>query len=73
MSAPINDSQSERRYRRSGAAAHLGVSLRTLDRLIAIKELAVKRVGKMVFIRGDTMTDFRKHDHKTCGTPGSAK
>ncbi len=67
------DSPSSSWYRRSEAAAHLGISLRTLDRLIAIKEITVKHVGKLVFIREDTMTDFRKHDHKTCSAPGGAE
>lgn len=53
------------RYTRPEAAARLRISLRTLDRLIAFKEIAVKRVGRRVFINEESLAQFIKRDHET--------
>jgi hypothetical protein len=56
-------------YRRPQAAARLGMGLRTLDREIAINEIAVKRVGRSVYITEDEIREFTKRDHKTGSAP----
>jgi excisionase family DNA binding protein len=65
--------ESPRWYRRPEAAASLIFSLRTLDRLIASKEIAVRRVGRLVYITEESITQFKKRDHNTGGTPGGDK
>lgn len=47
-------------------AAHmLGVSLRTIDRLIALKELPVRRLGRRVLIPRTSLESFLRSDHRT--------
>lgn len=41
----------------------LGVSQRTLDRLIAEKELLVRRIGRRVLIPAAALSSFAKRDH----------
>jgi excisionase family DNA binding protein len=45
----------------------LGVSLRTLDRLIAEKQITVRRIGRRVLITRDTLAQFTKRNHQTGG------
>ena len=52
-------------YSRPEAAAALGISVRTLDRLIANKELRVRRIGSRVLIPVDVVEECGKRDHKT--------
>jgi excisionase family DNA binding protein len=47
------------------AARTLGVSLRTIDRLIALKELPVRRLGRRVLIPRASLEGFLRHDHRT--------
>ena len=54
-------------YSREEAAEVLGVSIRTLDRLIALKELPVRRVGRRVLITYDALVNSAKRDHRTGG------
>ena len=47
-------------------AAHmLGVSLRTIDRLIALKELQVRRLGRRVLIPRSALESLLHRDHPT--------
>ena len=47
-------------------AAHmLGVSLRTIDRLIALKELPVRRLGRRVLIPRNSLHNLLRSDHPT--------
>lgn len=47
------------------AANLLGVSLRTIDRLIALKELPVRRLGRRVLIPRTSLESFLRNDHPT--------
>jgi len=47
------------------AAEALSVSLRTVDNLIASKELAVRRVGRRCLIPRRALEDFARRDHST--------
>jgi excisionase family DNA binding protein len=47
------------------AAQMLGVSLRTIDRLIALKELQVRRLGRRVLIPRIALESFLHKDHPT--------
>lgn len=47
------------------AASLLGVSLRTIDNLIAQKEITVRRVGRRVLIPATSLTAFLRVDHCT--------
>ena len=47
------------------AAHFLGVSLRTIDRLIALKELPVRRLGRRVIIMRASLEIFLRRDHPT--------
>lgn len=47
------------------AAQVLGVSLRTIDRLIALKELPVRRLGRRVLIPRIALDNFLRRDHPT--------
>ena len=47
------------------AAQTLGVSLRTLDRLIALKELQVRRLGRRVVIPRTALENLIRRDHPT--------
>jgi len=47
------------------AAQMLGVSPRTIDRLIALKELQVRRLGRRVLIPKTALESFLHRDHPT--------
>ena len=47
------------------AARTLGVSLRTIDRLISVKELRVRRLGRRVLIPRASLERFLERDHPT--------
>lgn len=47
------------------AARMLGISLRTIDRLIALKELPVRRFGRRVLIPRASLESFLRSDHPT--------
>ena len=47
------------------AAQMLGVSLRTIERLIALKELHVRRLGRRVLIPRASLENFLRSDHPT--------
>jgi len=47
------------------AAQMLGVSLRTIDRLIALKELQVRRLGRRVLIPRTALESLMHKDHPT--------
>ena len=50
------------------AALMLRVSLRTIDRLIALKELQVRRLGRRVLIPRTALESFMHKDHPTQST-----
>ena len=50
---------------KQGAAQMLGVSLRTIDRLIALKELQVRRLGRRVLIPRAALESLMHRDHPT--------
>jgi excisionase family DNA binding protein len=50
---------------RKEASAALGVSTRTLDHLIAEKQITARRVGKRVLIPFSELARFARHDHRT--------
>jgi len=62
---PGEISPSKLLYRRKEAPVVLGFSLRTLDRLIAIKQMPVRRIGRSVFITKEALEQFIKRDHDT--------
>lgn len=47
------------------AAQMLGISLRTIDLLIALKELPVRRLGRRVLIPRGSLESFFRNDHPT--------
>jgi excisionase family DNA binding protein len=47
------------------AAQMLGVSVRTIDRLIALKELQVRRLGRRVLIPRTALESLLHRDHPT--------
>ncbi len=47
------------------AARMLGVSLRTVDRLIALKHLPVRRLGRRVLIPRNGLQSLLRADHPT--------
>jgi len=47
------------------AAQMLGVSVRTVDRLIALKELPVRRLGRRVLIPRNSLQTLLRTDHPT--------
>jgi excisionase family DNA binding protein len=47
------------------AAQMLGVSVRTVDRLIALKELPVRRLGRRVLILRNGLQNLLRSDHPT--------
>ena len=47
------------------AAQMLGVSVRTVDRLIALKELPVRRLGRRVLIPRNSLQTLLQADHPT--------
>lgn len=56
------------------AAEALGLCVRTVDHLVAAKELAVVRVGKRVLVKYASLVAFTRKDHSTSTAPaGSAE
>ncbi len=47
------------------AARMLGVSIRTVDRLIALKQLPVRRLGRRVLIARNSLQGLLRSDHPT--------
>jgi excisionase family DNA binding protein len=47
------------------AARALSISVRTLDNLIAAREIAVRRVGRRCLISRRTLEEFARRDHAT--------
>jgi excisionase family DNA binding protein len=47
------------------AAAVLGVSVRTLENLLSLKELPARRIGRRCLIERRALEVFAKRDHKT--------
>jgi excisionase family DNA binding protein len=47
------------------AARMLGVSIRTVDRLIALKHLSVRRLGRRVLIPRNSLQNLLRSDHPT--------
>ena len=47
------------------AARMLGVSVRTVDRLIALRELPVRRLGRRVLIPRQSLSGLLRADHPT--------
>jgi excisionase family DNA binding protein len=62
---PLNGSVERLGYSRAEAAQMLNISLRTVDRLIAEKQLTVRRIGRRVLITRDVLAQFVKRDHQT--------
>jgi excisionase family DNA binding protein len=56
---------------RKDAAVALGVSLRTLDYLLASGELRGRRIGRRIVIPKVTLEAFLRHDHPTTPTKES--
>lgn len=52
-------------FTRSEAAELLSVSVRTIDNLLALKELRVVRIGKSVRIPLGSLREFVRRDHST--------
>lgn len=50
---------------KADAARMLGVSLRTVDRLIALKHLPVRRLGRRVLIPRNGLQNLLRGDHST--------
>ena len=50
-------------YPRNDAAYQLGVSVRTLDYLVARKELETRRIGKKVLITRRSLVRFSNANH----------
>ncbi len=50
-------------YSRKEAAFALGISVRSLDSLIATKQLATRRLGKKVMLPSAELRRFSKGDH----------
>ena len=65
-SAPISSSGHEKLlHTRNEAAELLSVSVRTIDSLIANKELNVRRIGSRVLIPHQVLVQFTRYDHST--------
>jgi excisionase family DNA binding protein len=47
------------------AARMLGVSIRTVDRLITLKHLSVRRLGRRVLIARNSLQNLLRSDHPT--------
>jgi excisionase family DNA binding protein len=65
--AAADPSRFKLQYSRVEAAQMLSIGVRTLDRLIAEKQLPVRRVGRRVLITRDALERFIKRDHETGG------
>jgi excisionase family DNA binding protein len=47
------------------AAATLGLSVRTVENLISLKELPARRIGRRCLIERAALERFARRDHKT--------
>jgi excisionase family DNA binding protein len=47
------------------AASMLGLSLRTLENIISVKELPVRRIGRRCLIERQALERFARRDHRT--------
>jgi excisionase family DNA binding protein len=47
------------------AAAMLGLSVRTLETLISLKELPARRIGRRCLIERQVLERFARRDHRT--------
>lgn len=63
--APIATKMTTITLSKQEAARLLGISLRTIDRLIALKELPVRRLGRRVLIPRASLESFLRSDHPT--------
>jgi len=63
--APIATKMTTIALSKREAARTLGVSIRTIDRLIALKELPVRRLGRRVLIPRASLESFFRNDHPT--------
>lgn len=52
-------------YTKAEAALALSLSLRTIDNLIAAKELTVRRIGRRVLIPSSALRALLRCDHDT--------
>jgi excisionase family DNA binding protein len=52
-------------YTRQEVAQILSMSVRSIDSMIALKELPVRRFGKSVRIPAESLRAFAKRDHQT--------
>ena len=59
-------------FSRRQAAKMLSISLRTLDHLIAAKEIPARRVGRRRLILRRSLEEFARHDHPTRLAGGAA-
>jgi len=64
IASPNAESQSFAVTKRE-AAQLLGVSLRTIDRLISLKELPVRRLGRRVLVPRTSLQTLLRTDHPT--------
>lgn len=49
------------------AARILGISLRTLQNLIATRQIRVRRIGRRVLVHRKDLEAFARHDHPSTG------
>jgi len=52
-------------YSKIEAAKLISVSVRTIDNLIAMKEITVRRIGRRVLVPHTSITAFLRRDHDT--------
>jgi len=50
------------------AAIAIGVSIRTLENMIAIREIPTRRIGRRRLIESQQLARFCRHDHATQAT-----
>jgi hypothetical protein len=62
-SAPTNNPTQKLLYDRKSAAHALSISTRSLDYLIANKQLATRRLGKKVMVSHAELVRFSRGDH----------
>lgn len=52
-------------YTKAEAASALGLCLRTIDNLIAAKELTTRKIGRRVLIPASALRSLLRCDHET--------
>lgn len=52
-------------YSKRSTAAALGISVRTLENLVAVLEITPRRIGKRVLFEGREIERFARRDHRT--------